>query len=152
MLRRDYFRLLHTLLIHQSPHTTMTKLHDAGLLLLRVGMSALMMTHGWPKFQKLMAGGEIQFMDFMWMGPTISLALAVVAELVAPFLIILGFQTRLSALMTAFTMAVAAFYVHGGDPLGDKEPALMYFFCFTAIALLGAGAWSVDAKRSANND
>lgn len=125
--------------------------NDLGLLLLRASVSALMMTHGWPKFLKLMAGGEIQFMDFMWMGPTVSLALAVVGELIAPLLTIVGFQTRISAMLTAFTMGVAAFHVHSGDPLGDKEPALLFFFCFTTIALLGAGAWSVDAKRSANN-
>ncbi|MBU3741378.1 MAG: DoxX family protein, partial [Candidatus Kapabacteria bacterium] len=98
----------------------MMNLTDLGAPLLRVATSLLMMTHGWPKFEKLMAGGEIKFMDFMWMGPTISLALAVVGELVAPLLIIIGFQTRIAALLTAFTMGVAAFYVHADDPFGDK--------------------------------
>jgi putative oxidoreductase len=86
----------------------MMNLTDLGAPLLRVSISLLMMTHGRPKLQKLMAGGEIQFMDFMWLGPTISLALAVVGELVAPLLIIIGFHTRLAAAMTAFTMGVAA--------------------------------------------
>lgn len=131
---------------------TTNRFHDAGQLILRVGISALMMTHGWPKLQKLMAGGEIEFFDFMWMGPTVSLFLAVVGEFFAPLLIIFGYRTRWAALVSAFTMGVAAFYVHLGDPLGDREAALMYFIGFLAITLLGAGAWSVDAKRSANND
>ncbi|MFN4908626.1 MAG: DoxX family protein [Bacteroidota bacterium] len=131
---------------------TTNRFHDAGQLILRVGISALMMTHGWPKLQKLMAGGEIEFFDFMWMGPTVSLFLAVVGEFFAPLLIIFGYRTRWAALVSAFTMGVAAFYVHLGDPLGDREAALMYFIGFLAITLLGAGAWSVDAKLSANND
>ena len=40
---------------------------------------------------------------------------------------------------------VAAFVVHGGDPLGDKELALLYLVCFSAVAALGGGAWSLDA-------
>ena len=44
-------------------------------------------------------------------------------------------------------MGVAAFVVHGGDPLGDKELALLYFVCFSAAAALVAGDWSIDGWR-----
>ncbi len=43
-------------------------------------------------------------------------------------------------------MAVAAFVVHGADPFERKEMALLYLIGFTAIALLGAGKYSVDKK------
>lgn len=128
----------------------MKNTHDIGQFLLRVGVSALMMTHGWPKLQKLMAGGEIEFFDFMWLGPTISLFLAVVGEFFAPLLIIIGYKTRWAALVSAFTMGVAAFYVHSGDPLGDKEAALMYFISFLAIALIDQSKWSIDRKTNGN--
>jgi putative oxidoreductase len=128
----------------------MKSLHNVGQLILRVGVSALMMTHGWPKLQKLMAGGEIEFFDFMWLGPTISLFLAVVGEFFAPLLIIVGYQTRWAAFVAAFTMGVAAFYVHSGDPLGDKEAALMYFIGFLAIALIDQSKWSIDRKTNGN--
>lgn len=121
--------------------------HDAGQLILRVGVSALMITHGWPKLQKLMSGGEIEFFDFMWMGPTISLFLAVVGEFFAPLLIIIGYKTRWAALVSAFTMSVAAFYVHAGDPIGDREAALMYFIGFLAIALIDPGKWAVERDK-----
>jgi putative oxidoreductase len=121
----------------------MNGFYDIGQLILRVGVSALMMTHGWPKLQKLMAGGEIEFFDFMWMGPTISLFLAVVGEFFAPLLIIIGYKTRWAAALSAFTMGVAAFYVHLADSLGDKEPSLMYFIAFLSIMLMGAGKWAV---------
>lgn len=122
----------------------------AGLLMLRVVPSGIMMTHGWPKFQRLLNqwGSEegVKFFDFMELGPEISLVLTVLAELVAPALMIVGFQTRWAAIPAAFTMGVAAFVVHGGDPLGDKELALLYLICFAAVALLGPGKWSVDEQ------
>ena len=122
--------------------------HHAGMLLLRTVPSGIMMTHGWPKFQRLLAqwGSEegVKFFDFMGLGPEISLVLTVLAELVAPALMIVGFQTRWAAIPAAFTMGVAAFVVHGGDPLGDKELALLYLVCFAAVAFLGAGRWSLD--------
>ena len=63
-----------------------TSLQDAGLLLLRVVPSGIMMTHGWPKFQRLLAqwGSEegVRFFDFMGLGPEISLVLTVLAELI----------------------------------------------------------------------
>ena len=124
--------------------------HHAGLLLLRVVPSGIMMTHGWPKFQRLSDqwGSEdgVRFFDFMGLGPEISLVLTVLAELVAPALMIVGFKTRWAAIPAAFTMGVAAFVVHGSDPLGDKELALLYLICFTAVALVGPGKWSVDER------
>lgn len=128
---------------------------NAGLLLLRGVPSGIMMTHGWPKFQRLLSqwGSEegVKFFDFMGLGPDISLVLTVLAELVAPALMIVGFQTRWAAMPAAFTMGVAAFLVHGGDPLGDKELALLYLVCFSAVACLGAGQWSIDAAMASHS-
>ena len=121
-------------------------LHHAGLLLLRTLPSAIMMTHGWPKFLRLVEqlGTEsgVKFFDFMGLGPEVSLTLTVLAELVAPAMMILGFKTRLAAIPAAFTMGVAAFVVRS-DPLGDKELALLYLVCFAAVG--AAGKWSLDA-------
>ena len=126
--------------------------HSAGLLLLRTVPSGIMMTHGWPKFQRLLAqwGSEegVRFFDFMGLGPEISLVLTVLAELIAPALMIVGVKTRLAAIPAAFTMGVAAFVVHGEDPLGDKELALLYLVCFAAVAFLGAGSWSLDGAMA----
>ncbi|MFZ9761033.1 MAG: DoxX family protein [Candidatus Kapaibacteriota bacterium] len=115
-----------------------------GLPIFRICASLLMITHGWAKLMKLTAGGEIKFYDFMGMGPEISLALAVIGELFAPLLIIVGYQTRYAAFFVTFTMGVAAFIVHGADPLGEKELALMYFLSFLMIMLTGPGAYSLD--------
>ena len=133
-----------------TPNTSLpTHAQHAGLLLLRAVPSGIMMTHGWPKFLRLVEqlGTEsgVKFFDFMGLGPEVSLTLTVLAELVAPAMMILGFKTRLAAIPAAFTMGVAAFVVHGSDPLGDKELALLYLVCFAAVGALGAGKWSLDA-------
>lgn len=123
-------------------------LQDAGLLLLRVVPSGIMMTHGWPKMIRLIdqwgSADGVKFFDFMGMGPEVSLILTVLGELVAPAFMIVGFKTRWAAIPAAFTMGVAAFVVHGGDPLGDKELALLYLVSFAAVAALGGGRWSID--------
>jgi len=127
-------------------------LPDVGLLILRVVPSGLMMTHGWPKMNRLFDqwGSEegVKFFDFLGLGPEVSLILTVLAELVAPVLMVVGWKTRWAALPAAFTMGVAAFVVHGGDPIGDKELALLYLVCFAAVAALGGGRWSLDSMRN----
>jgi putative oxidoreductase len=121
--------------------------NDFGLLLLRLGMSGLMLTHGIPKLQKLIAGGEIQFPDPIGVGATASLALAVFGEVVAPAFLIVGFLTRWAAIPAAATMGVAAFVVHWSDPLADKEMALLYLIGFAVLICTGAGHYSIDGLR-----
>jgi putative oxidoreductase len=76
-------------------------------------------------------------------------------------LVLLGFCTRLAALPVVFAMGVAAFLVHGNDPLtmeegfklffakqaempSSKEPALLYFIPFLALVFTGPGRFSLD--------
>ena len=120
-------------------------LGNIGLALLRIVPSALMLTHGIPKFQRLISG-EIEFGDPIGIGPTPSLFLAVIGEVLCPILLILGFKTRWAAIPAAITMAVAAFIVHAPDPLQKKELALLYLVLFVTIALLGPGKYSIDRK------
>jgi putative oxidoreductase len=125
----------------------MNKLNDISLLLLRAGISLMMITqHGWGKLEKLLAGGEISFYDFLGIGEAPSLALTVIGEVVAPAFVLLGLFTRIAALPAFITMAVAAFMVHAGDPFSDKEHSLMYAIVFLCILLSGPGEYSLDKQ------
>lgn len=119
--------------------------NEIGLALLRIVPSVMMITHGIPKFQKLLAG-NIEFADPIGIGAAPSLFLAIVGELVCPILIILGFKTRWAAVPAAITMGVAAFIAHGSDPLAKKELALLYLTFFVVIMLVGPGKYSFDKK------
>lgn len=118
---------------------------DLGLLILRVGASVLMLTHGFGKLQRFIADPS-DFGDPIGLGPTISLILAVLGEFIAPLLIIVGYKTKLAAIPPFITMLVAALIVHGSDPFGKKEKAIMYGICFLVIAIAGAGKYSIDKK------
>lgn len=118
---------------------------EFGKLILRVGFSALMIPHGWQKLNRVIAG-EFAFADPLKIGEKPSLALVILAELVCPVLIILGFKTRVSTVPVIITMLVAALIIHEEDPWSKKEFALLFVVGFTSILLLGAGKYSFDKK------
>ena len=120
-------------------------LKDIGLAILRIAPSLLLMTHGIPKFQNLIAG-NFEFGDPLGIGAAPSLFLAVIGEVVCPVLIIIGYKTRWTAVPPAITMLVATFLVHASDPIGTKEKALLFLTFFVVIMLLGPGRYSVDRK------
>ena len=43
-------------------------------------------------------------------------------------------------------MAVAAFGAHAGDPISDKEHALLFLVPFLVLALMGGGRYSLDHR------
>jgi putative oxidoreductase len=118
---------------------------DIALALLRIAPAAMMLTHGIPKFQKLISG-DMEFGDPIGIGAAPSLFLAVIGEVICPILLIVGFKTRWAAVPAAITMGVAAFIAHAADPFGRKELALLYLVIFVAIILLGPGKYSIDKK------
>jgi len=116
--------------------------NDWGLLVLRLGAGAMMLTHGWPKLMSYQESKD-SFMDFMGLGPELSLAFTILAEFFCALLVVAGIGTRLAAFPIAFTMGVAAFVAHKGDPFGDKEFALLYGFCFLALTFTGGGKYTL---------
>ncbi len=120
------------------------------LLLFRVFLGIVMMTHGYPKLQKLMAGGNIEFMDFLGLGPAISLVLVVFAEFVCSIFLILGLFTRWMLIPLIITMLVAVFGVHINDSFGKMELGLLYLVGYIVLMIIGPGRYSIDgliAKR-----
>ncbi|AZA83388.1 DoxX family protein [Chryseobacterium lactis] len=119
-------------------------LKDIVLLVVRVFVGFAMLSHGFPKLQMLLAGGKIEFFDFMGLGPQISLILTVFAEFVCSILLILGLFTRVSLGFLIFTMVMAAFVVHGADPFDKIELSLVYLSVYLLLMACGAGKFSVD--------
>jgi putative oxidoreductase len=120
--------------------------NDLGLLILRIGFAGLMLTHGIPKINSLFES-PIKFTDPIGLGETTSLILALIGEVIAPILILVGFKTKLATIPAIITMAVAAFVVHANDPIDIKEKALLFLLGFIAILITGAGKYSVDGFK-----
>ena len=114
------------------------------LLILRITVGVLMLSHGIGKFSKLFGDDPIKFADPMGLGVTTSLALTVFAEVFCSVLLIFGLGTRLAAIPLLITMLVAAFIVHGADGFGKQELPLLYSIIYLTITIAGAGTISFD--------
>lgn len=117
---------------------------DTALLIARVGVAGLMLTHGLPKLAMLFSGGPVKFPSVMGMSPAISLGLTVFAEVFCSVLLFMGLATRIATIPMIITMLVAAFVVHAADPLAVKEPALQYLLVYLVLLFTGAGKYSLD--------
>ncbi|MDP3461546.1 MAG: DoxX family protein [Bacteroidales bacterium] len=114
------------------------------LLFYRILISVFMLSHGWPKLLKFFASGDISFPDPLGIGTIPSLALTVLAEVGCSILIILGLGTRFASFALAFTMSVAAFIVHSGDPFKKMELSLLFLVSYIFLLVTGPGKYSVD--------
>ena len=120
-------------------------LTDLALAILRISASALMLTHGIPKIERLFTD-TIEFPDPLGVGAPTSLTLALIGEVIAPIFIIIGFRTKLASLLPISVMLVAFFFVHLNDPIGKQEKALLYLAVFLTIFLAGPGKYSIDKR------
>ncbi|MFQ3341566.1 MAG: putative oxidoreductase [Flavobacteriaceae bacterium] len=116
-----------------------------GLLLLRIGFGASMLTHGYGKFTKII-GGNFSFGDPIGIGPTASLILCAFAEFIAPILLVIGWKTRWFALIAAINMFVAFIIAHDEDPFSKKEKSFLFLIAFVVLYFTGPGKYSIDRQ------
>ena len=119
---------------------------SVGLLLLRAATGLTMaIAHGYPKLERLMGDGPVQFADPFGIGMMPSLVMAIFGELVCGVLLAIGLGTRIAAVPFAITMIVAITIAHAGDPWSDKEHAFLFLVPAITLALTGPGRYSFDA-------
>jgi putative oxidoreductase len=92
-----------------------------------------------------------QFLDPFGIGKPPSLALATFGELVCSAFLVLGLFTRVAALGSGTTMAVAFWFAHGTKLMGqgNGELPFLYLGAFIALFVAGGGKFSLDAKMGA---
>ncbi len=129
-----------------------TQSEDTGKLVLRVAVGALVLLHGIAKI----AGGPGGVMSMAANAglPGAIGYLVYVGEVLAPALLIVGLFTRPAALIIAINMLFAVYLAHmhqlftlgktGGWAL---ELQGMFLFGALAVALLGAGRYSVGGSH-----
>jgi putative oxidoreductase len=114
------------------------------VLILRVGMSLMMLRHGYAKLSGFL-GGDHSFADPIGLGEELSLILTVFAEFGCSILLILGLVSRAALLPLIFTMLVVLLVIHANDPFDDKEHALTFLIVYVSLLLTGPGRFSVDS-------
>lgn len=129
----------------------MTRNLNIALLILRVSIGLMMLLHGIAKVANGFAGikGMLAGMglpEFIAYG-------ALVGEVIAPILLIVGFLTRPSAAIIAVNMLVAVAMAHSGDvfsltPMGGWaiELPMLYFFPAVALVFTGSGKYAFSSR------
>jgi len=123
---------------------------DLGKLILRLTLGGLMLFHG---IAKLLNGigfieGELASHGL----PTVLAYGVYIGEILAPLMVLLGYQTRIGALLIIFNMLVAIALVHGHQLLalgsnGGWALELQGFFLFTAVAVIFLGPGRYKLKN-----
>ncbi len=129
---------------------------DAGKLVLRLTIGILMLLHG---IGKLTGGiGGIEAMLLARGMPAFFAWGVYVGEILAPLLVILGVYARAGAVLIVVNMLVAIALVHRHEigMLTDNggwaiELQGLFLFGAAAIALLGAGRFSVGGRHGPLN-
>jgi putative oxidoreductase len=129
---------------------------DRGKLVLRVLLAALILFHG---VSKLIGGvGFITGMLTKAGLPTVLGYGVYIGEVVAPLLILFGIFTRAAALVVVVNMIVALLLVHTSQFFTLNETGgwaielqALYLGTAVAVALLGAGRYSVGGLRGRFN-
>lgn len=125
--------------------TPSQKTIDISLLILRCVWGFVMIPkHGLAKLSKFDTLKH-EFMNFLGLGSTISLSLAIFAELFCSLLLILGLYTRLATIPLLITMIVIM-DKHEWVLLGKYESVIFFFVGYILILLLGPGKYSLDHK------
>ena len=123
---------------------------DLGKLTIRLTLGGLMLFHG---IAKLLHGVGFIEGELASHGLPAFLAYGVfIGELIAPLMVLLGYHTRIGALLIVFNMLVAIVLVHANQLLslggnGGWALELQSFFLFTALALmfLGPGRYKLKS-------
>lgn len=129
---------------------------DAGKLVLRAVLAAMLLFHGISKMHNGI--GFVADMVAKAGLPAVFGYGVYIGEVVAPLFILFGVLTRAAALIVAVNMVVAVLLVHTSQffTINDTggwalELQGMYFFTAIAIALLGAGRYSIGGNAGKFN-
>ncbi|HNU88312.1 MAG TPA: DoxX family protein [Ferruginibacter sp.] len=117
---------------------------SAAMLLLRLGLGILMMNHGYDKLIHFSEYKD-QFISFLGMGKTLSLALAVFAEFFCSLFLVLGLFTRLATIPLIITMCVVIFKINNGQVFAQHESPALYVAGFLVLLIVGPGKVSIDS-------
>lgn len=125
----------------------LNRLQPIALLVLRIALGIIFMSHGYPKLGHLRGGSQMQGFFIEHGLPGYFVYVAGVIEMFGGGLLLLGLFTRPAALLLAVEMCVAIWKVHSGHgylAVHDYEfPLTQSASCF-ALATIGAGFISLD--------
>ena len=116
---------------------------NLGMLILRLAIGILLASHGFDKLQHF-STIQSRFINFMGLGQSVSLSLAIFAEFFCSIFLILGLFTRLACIPILILFAVILIKVTHGHVFDDGQLPTLFFAATLTLLLCGPGKISVD--------
>ncbi|MBK8636139.1 MAG: DoxX family protein [Saprospiraceae bacterium] len=139
----NHYEELNKKILFKNSKTT----NDIGLLIFRLTLGlVLLYGHGAEKLSVILSGQEIQFMDPIGIGASLSFYMAAFAEDVYAILLLLGFFSRFASLVLTVNF-ITIFIFHAliiKDGFEVLELRFLYLLPFIALTFTGAGRFSLD--------
>ena len=117
---------------------------QVGIFILRVGVAAMMLGHGWPKLVLRVQGRGAEWLDPLGWGPVVSLVLCVAAEFFCSLAVLLGLMTRLASLVLVVNFWVIVFVYGESSSWVQSELPVLYMLCFATLVCTGSGPLAID--------
>jgi putative oxidoreductase len=125
---------------------------DAGRLILRFCVGGLMLFHG---LAKIMHPGSLDFIGGMLGANGLPAMLAYgvyIGEVLAPLMVIVGYQARIGGVLIVINMVLAIFLAHSGDFFSLTEHGgwaveLQMFYLLSALAVVFLGSGKLAFKQ-----
>ncbi|MCT4613832.1 MAG: DoxX family protein [Marinifilaceae bacterium] len=122
---------------------------NTALLIIRLSLGVLMLFHGFAKIGNL---DGVKYLLSSNSLPEFFAYAVFIGEIIAPILIILGFRTKIAAIVFAFNCVVAMLLAHSNDFLqlnqhGAWKLELLGLYLFASIALIFSGGGRYSLSR-----
>ena len=125
---------------------------DVGRLILRFCVGGLMLFHG---LAKIMHPGSLDFIGGMLGAnglPSILAYGVYIGEVLAPLMVIVGYQARIGGVLIVINMVLAIFLAHSGDFFSLTEHGgwaveLQMFYLLSALAVVFLGSGKLAFKQ-----
>ncbi|MBU3668717.1 MAG: DoxX family protein [Candidatus Taylorbacteria bacterium] len=116
---------------------------DIGLLILRIVVGLVFIVHGYGKVTGI--DQTIGFFGMLGFPAVLAYVVAYV-ELLGGISLVIGYGSKISSALLAFTMLVAIIKVHGPKGFNNSEFVLTLMAANLAIFFAGSGKYALGAK------
>ena len=122
--------------------------YETGLALIRIFVGLLMTYHGWEVFDRktMEPYFEWEQIKAMWLPAEFMAYLGKGAELVTGILLVIGFLTRIAALIMAGNMLFVTFFIGNGIFWYQDQHPFLFAIIGLVFFFTGPVKWSVDQR------
>jgi uncharacterized membrane protein YphA (DoxX/SURF4 family) len=119
-------------------------LFSSGLLITRIILGSFLIYHGWEFFDAQKMKEYQQWDAFTSSSGAFLVYAGKGAELLAGFLFVLGFLTRIASLLTIGTMLYIAFLLGDGKIFTNDQHPVLFVLISIVFIFTGPGKYSLD--------